>query len=76
MIFDYLIVVNRRDVDIDVKMVACGLGPCGLGRRRGRVSHANGILVLTLAGDQISVVTGFPDNGPLPVFGLPRTLPG
>jgi RNA polymerase sigma-70 factor (TIGR02960 family) len=39
------------------------------------VSHANGILVLTLAGDQISVVTGFPDNGPLPVFGLPRTLP-
>ena len=42
---------------------------------RAPVSHANGILVLTLAGDQISVVTGFPDNGPLPVFGLPRTLP-
>ena len=29
---------------------------------RAPVSHANGILVLTLAGDQISVVTGFLDN--------------
>jgi hypothetical protein len=40
-----------------------------------RVAHATGILVLTLAGRQISVVTGFPDNSALPVFGLPRTLP-
>ena len=39
------------------------------------VVHANGIIVLTLAGSQISVVTGFPDNSALPVFGLPRTLP-
>ncbi|HEX3958956.1 MAG TPA: sigma-70 family RNA polymerase sigma factor [Trebonia sp.] len=39
------------------------------------VSHANGILVLTLAGGQISAVTGFPDNSALPIFGLPRTLP-
>jgi hypothetical protein len=39
------------------------------------ISHANGMLVLTLAGDQISAVTGFLDNGPLPMFGLPRTLP-
>jgi hypothetical protein len=31
--------------------------------------------VLTLAGSQISVVTGFPDNSALPIFGLPRTLP-
>jgi RNA polymerase sigma-70 factor (ECF subfamily) len=39
------------------------------------VSHANGVLVLTLAGGQISTVTGFPDNSTLRVFGLPRTLP-
>jgi RNA polymerase sigma-70 factor (ECF subfamily) len=43
---------------------------------RAGVCHANGILVLTLAGRQVSVVTGFPDNSALPVFGLPRTLPG
>jgi RNA polymerase sigma-70 factor (TIGR02960 family) len=39
------------------------------------VAHANGILVLTLAGSQISAMTGFLDNSALPVFGLPRTLP-
>ena len=39
------------------------------------VAHANGMLVLTLAGHQISVMTGFPDNSALRIFGLPRTLP-
>ena len=39
------------------------------------VAHANGILVLTLSGDGISVVTGFTDNSVLQLFGLPRTLP-
>jgi RNA polymerase sigma-70 factor (ECF subfamily) len=39
------------------------------------VARANGILVLTLAGSQISVMTGFPDNSALRLFGLPRTLP-
>jgi len=39
------------------------------------VAYANGILVLTLAGRQISALTGFLDNSALPVFGLPRTLP-
>jgi RNA polymerase sigma-70 factor (TIGR02960 family) len=39
------------------------------------VAHANGILVLTLAGSQISAVTGFLGNSALPMFGLPRTLP-
>jgi RNA polymerase sigma-70 factor (ECF subfamily) len=34
-----------------------------------------GLLVLTLAGDQISAITRF-DNSVLPRFGLPRTLPG
>ena len=43
---------------------------------RAPVAHASGILVLTLAGGQISAVTGFPDNSVLPIFGLPRTLPG
>jgi RNA polymerase sigma-70 factor (ECF subfamily) len=42
---------------------------------RAPVSHASGILVLTLAGGQISTVTGFPDNSALRLFGLPRTLP-
>ena len=39
------------------------------------VSHARGILVLTLAGDRIQGITGFTDNSVLPMFGLPRTLP-
>jgi RNA polymerase sigma-70 factor, ECF subfamily len=39
------------------------------------IAHANGILVLTLAGSQISAMTAFPGNSTLPIFGLPRTLP-
>jgi RNA polymerase sigma-70 factor (ECF subfamily) len=39
------------------------------------VLHANGLIVLTLAGDQISTITRF-DAGVLPRFGLPRLLPG
>ena len=39
-----------------------------------RVLHANGLMVLTLAGDHISAITRF-DNSVLPNFGLPRTLP-
>jgi RNA polymerase sigma-70 factor (TIGR02960 family) len=39
------------------------------------VAHANGIIVLTLAGSDISTMTGFPDKSTLSVFGLPRTLP-
>jgi len=37
-------------------------------------AHANGLLVLTLTGAQISAMTRF-DNSALPSFGLPRTLP-
>ena len=33
------------------------------------------MLVLTLAGDRISAITGFTDNSVLARFGLPRTLP-
>jgi len=39
------------------------------------VLHANGLLVLTLAGDRISMITRF-DTSVLPCFGLPRSLPG
>ena len=37
--------------------------------------HASGLLVLTLAGEQICGITRF-DNSALPHFGLPRTLTG
>jgi RNA polymerase sigma-70 factor (TIGR02960 family) len=36
--------------------------------------HAGGLIVLTLAGDQISMITRF-DNSVIPRFGLPRSLP-
>jgi RNA polymerase sigma-70 factor (ECF subfamily) len=39
------------------------------------VSRAHGIIVLTLAGDRISGITGFTDNSLLPLFGLPSILP-
>jgi RNA polymerase sigma-70 factor (TIGR02960 family) len=39
-----------------------------------RILHANGLVVLTLAGDRIAAMTRF-DNTVLPLFGLPRTLP-
>jgi len=38
------------------------------------VLHAVGLLVLTLAGSQISAIMRF-DNSALPHFDLPRTLP-
>ncbi len=41
---------------------------------RARLAHANGLLVFTLAGARICVMTRF-DNSVLPSFGLPRTLP-
>jgi RNA polymerase sigma-70 factor (TIGR02960 family) len=43
--------------------------------RHSPVLHANGLLVLTLAGDRISMITRF-DTSVLPRFGLPRSLPG
>ena len=38
------------------------------------VAHAQGMLVLTLAGERIRALTRF-DNSALAIFGLPRTLP-
>jgi RNA polymerase sigma-70 factor (TIGR02960 family) len=43
--------------------------------RHSPVLHANGLLVLTLAGDRVSIITRF-DTSVLPRFGLPRSLPG
>ena len=40
-----------------------------------RVFHANGMVVLTLAGDRIRAMTRF-DNSVIAKFGLPRRLPG
>jgi RNA polymerase sigma-70 factor (ECF subfamily) len=39
------------------------------------IMHAHGLLVLTLAGEEICAITRFGDNSLLPHFGLPRTLP-
>jgi RNA polymerase sigma-70 factor (ECF subfamily) len=39
------------------------------------VSHAWGLMVLTLAGDSISAITWFSERSLFPRFGLPRTLP-
>jgi RNA polymerase sigma-70 factor, ECF subfamily len=38
-------------------------------------SHACGLVVLTIVGDQIAAIDRFVDNGLMPRFGLPRTLP-
>jgi len=38
------------------------------------IAHANGMLVMTLAGERISALTRF-DNAALSWFGFPRTLP-
>jgi SnoaL-like domain len=40
------------------------------------IFRVNGLLVLTLRDDRISVVTRFGDKALLARFGLPRTLPG
>ena len=39
------------------------------------ISHAYGLMVLTLEGDRVAAITGFPDTGLFRSFGLPRTLP-
>lgn len=39
------------------------------------MTHAGGLFVLTLEGQEITAITRFGDTGVLPYFGLPRTLP-
>jgi RNA polymerase sigma-70 factor (ECF subfamily) len=48
---------------------------CYVRDTRAPISHAHGLIVLTLAGDGICAVTRFMDNSVLPRFGMPRTLP-
>jgi RNA polymerase sigma-70 factor (TIGR02960 family) len=38
------------------------------------IARAYGLMVLTLEGDRVSAITGFPDTSVFPHFGLPRTL--
>jgi RNA polymerase sigma-70 factor (TIGR02960 family) len=38
------------------------------------IAHAYGFMVLTLRGDRVAAITGFPDTSVFPHFGLPRTL--
>jgi ketosteroid isomerase-like protein len=38
-------------------------------------AQAYGLMVLTLAGDRITAITGYPDTSVFRSFGLPRTLP-
>jgi RNA polymerase sigma-70 factor, ECF subfamily len=40
------------------------------------IARAGGFFVLAVEGDSIREITRFGDNGVLPYFGLPRTLPG
>ena len=57
--------------------LACAIGAFGVYVRdpHAPIAHATGIIVLTLAGGQISAMTGFLDTGALRIFGLPRILP-
>jgi RNA polymerase sigma-70 factor (TIGR02960 family) len=46
-----------------------------VGDRHAPVLHASGLIVLTLAGDRVSMITRF-ETSVMPRFGLPRSLPG
>lgn len=48
---------------------------CYLRDAHAPVAHAYGLMVLTLRGDRVTAITGFPDTGVFRPFGLPRTLP-
>jgi RNA polymerase sigma-70 factor (TIGR02960 family) len=47
-----------------------------LGDPQAGVARAAGVFVLALDGGAISTITRLGDNGVLPYFGLPRTIPG
>jgi RNA polymerase sigma-70 factor (ECF subfamily) len=47
---------------------------CYLRDPQAPIAHAYGLMVLTLTGDRIAAITGFPDTSVFPHFGLPRTL--
>jgi RNA polymerase sigma-70 factor, ECF subfamily len=39
------------------------------------IAHAYGLMVLTLSGDHVCAITGFPDTSIFRSFGLARTIP-
>jgi len=47
---------------------------CYLRDPRAPVARAYGLMVLTLSGNRVTAMTGFPDTGVFPLFGLPRTI--
>jgi RNA polymerase sigma-70 factor (ECF subfamily) len=47
---------------------------CYLRDAHAPVAHAYGLMVLTLRGDRVAAITGFPDTSVFRPFGLPRTL--
>jgi Sigma-70, region 4 len=48
---------------------------CYLRDPHAAVAHAYGLMVLTLRGNGVAAITGFPDTSVFRFFGLPRTLP-
>jgi RNA polymerase sigma-70 factor (ECF subfamily) len=49
---------------------------CYLRDAHAPIAHAYGLMVLTLRGDRVAAITGFPDTSVFRSFGLPRTLRG
>ena len=47
---------------------------CYLRDEHAPIAHANGLMVLTLTGNRVAAITGFPDTNVFASFGLPRTL--
>jgi RNA polymerase sigma-70 factor (ECF subfamily) len=47
---------------------------CYLREQSTGVAHAYGLMVLTICGNEIAAITGFPDTSVFARFGLPRTL--
>jgi RNA polymerase sigma-70 factor (TIGR02960 family) len=47
---------------------------CYLRDEHAPIAHAYGLMVLTLSGDHVVAITGFPDTSVFAPFGLPRTL--
>jgi RNA polymerase sigma-70 factor (TIGR02960 family) len=47
---------------------------CYLRDAQAPIAHAYGLMVLTVRGDRVAAITGFPDTSVFRSFGLPRTL--
>ena len=47
---------------------------CYLRDEHAPIAHAYGLMVLTLTGNRVAAITGFPDTNVFASFGLPRTL--